>query len=191
MSDTLFQTAIAEILKRHGTDVTNEPIRLRNLLRDYCASDKCRREVNVTVQCAKSGFIDEMLKADEIAPPAARLNRIVGILHEDYGIDQALARYVVETWMSLFDDADIQNRLGEFYYFGEGAQPDYKAAVKWSSKAAVQGHAVAQRHLGYCYDEGQGVQQDFAEAVKWYREAAGQGDAGVEADQRNPIQVDY
>ena len=104
MSETTFQTAIAEILVRHGTGVTDDPVRLRNLLRDYCTSESCRREINVTVQFARSGLLRSILGMDKRTPAEVHLNRLVAILHDDYGIDQALARNVVETWMGLFVD---------------------------------------------------------------------------------------
>ena len=58
----------------------------------------------------------------------------------------------------------------------------YEEAVQWYRKAAMQGHAAAQRGLGFCYQNGLGIRQDYAEAVKWYRKAAQQGYATAEND---------
>ena len=197
MSDTLFQTAIADILIRHGIDVTNDPVRLRNLLRDYCTSESCRREINVTVQCARSGLLASMREVDARTPPEARLNRLVGILHEDYGVDQVLARNVIGTWIKLFaylqsilkilrnsnvslnqiGNAEVQNRLGDCFYYGKDIPGDYVEAFKWYRKAADQGYATAQSNLGWMYANGRGVPKDEALACEWYRQAADQGDA--------------
>ena len=49
-------------------------------------------------------------------------------------------------------------------------------AVELYTKAAEQGHAVAQFNLGKCYYDGEGVEQDMQKAVEWYTKAAEQGD---------------
>ena len=69
-------------------------------------------------------------------------------------------------------DPGAQFSLGECYY--HGAQ-DYKQAVYWYSKAAEQGHALAQYNLGYYYREGYGVSQDLEQAICWYSKSAEQG----------------
>lgn len=63
------------------------------------------------------------------------------------------------------------------YQYGAGVEQDYREAVRWYRKSAVQGVAVSQVILGRMYDIGEGVEQDYKEAVKWYRKAAEQGDA--------------
>ena len=105
MSENLFQTAFAEILERHGADVTDNPVRLRNLLRDYCTSEQCRREINVTVMCAKNGLLALIREPDDRTPHAARLNRFVTILQDDYGIELSLAQHVVGIWMDPFTNS--------------------------------------------------------------------------------------
>ena len=44
-------------------------------------------------------------------------------------------------------DASAQYNLGVMYYKGAGVPKDTSAAVAWFRKAAVQGHATAQRAL--------------------------------------------
>ena len=57
----------------------------------------------------------------------------------------------------------------------KGVLQDYEEAVKWYTKAAEQGHEMAQLKLGNVYRDGKGVLQDYEEAVKWYTKAAEQG----------------
>ena len=45
-------------------------------------------------------------------------------------------------------DATAEYNLGSMYYKGEGVIKDYKEAVKWFTKAAEQGFAMAQFTLG-------------------------------------------
>jgi|GEM_PF-3448516 len=174
--------------------VSADPLRLRNLLRDYCTSEKCRREISVTVQCARNGLLAQLQEVDQQTPLEAYLNRLTNILHEDYGVDQLLARSIIETWVKLFgnhqrflgilcennlslnqiEDADTQNKIGECYHDSVQEQQDYTEAIKWYRKAADQNYANAQYNLGACYANGTGVAKDDAEAVKWYRKAAEQ-----------------
>ncbi len=70
--------------------------------------------------------------------------------------------------------------LGWKYQSGRGIAQDDVEAVKWSRKAAEQGHAAAQNNLGWMYGNGRGVAQDDVEAVKWYRKAAEQGYADAQ-----------
>ena len=68
-----------------------------------------------------------------------------------------------------------QTNLGSLYKIGSGVQLDYREAVKWYRKAAVQKYARAQTYLGQMYEQGLGVDKDLQLAVKWYKEAAAQG----------------
>lgn len=93
--------------------------------------------------------------------------------------------------------------LGEMYYFGIGARPDFATAVKWYREAAAKGHqgaedrlkertlrlfckaseqcdAKSQLALGWMYSHGKDVRQDYGEALKWYSMAAEQGNAVAE-----------
>ena len=45
---------------------------------------------------------------------------------------------------------------------GLGVPRDQTQAAAWYSKAADQGHPVAQYNLGVIYERGQGVTQDYA-----------------------------
>ena len=73
-----------------------------------------------------------------------------------------------------------QNSLGCRYTHGEGVKQNYKEAVTWYRKAAVQGNASAQFNLGDTYRKGEGVKQDRKKAATWYRRAAEQGDAAAQ-----------
>jgi TPR repeat protein len=41
---------------------------------------------------------------------------------------------------------------------------DYTEAIKWYSKAAAHGHALAEANLGLLYEMGWGVPQDYSQA---------------------------
>ena len=73
-----------------------------------------------------------------------------------------------------------QNKVGEFYFHGDGVPQDFAKAIEWFQKAAEQGNAEAENNLGCMYEKGNGVTQDYAKAVEWYKKAAEQGYAEAE-----------
>jgi TPR repeat protein len=53
---------------------------------------------------------------------------------------------------------------------------DKAAAIRWYTKAALQGEPRAQTLLGLAYSTGDGAPQSFGEAFTWFTRAAEQGD---------------
>lgn len=76
-----------------------------------------------------------------------------------------------------------QSKLGNYYYEGNGIEPNLEEAIKWLKKAAENGERLAQLELGEIYKNDVEFEiPDFAvqpepyrEAVKWFRKAAEQG----------------
>jgi TPR repeat protein len=66
-------------------------------------------------------------------------------------------------------------------YVYDGLPQDYTEAVKWYTKAAEQGHSLAQRNLGLMYYKGQGVPQNYEQAYIWSSLAAAQSPAPEDA----------
>lgn len=75
--------------------------------------------------------------------------------------------------------APAQYQLGEKYFTGNGAAPDYPKAKRWYLAAARQGHGLSQLRLGFLYAEAHftGLKPDYTEAEKWFLKASEQ-DAG-------------
>ena len=90
----------------------------------------------------------------------------------------------LEVWMSENADRFItkaeegnaiaQCDTGWMFQYGKGRPQDYREAVSWYRKSAMQGYARAQNILGVMYQDGMGVEQSYEEAVRWYRKAADQ-----------------
>lgn len=74
-------------------------------------------------------------------------------------------------------NVDAEYLLGLMYYMGHGVPQDYKQALIWHRKAALQGKADSQYVVGAMYYTGNAVIQDRKEAVVWFRKAAEQGHA--------------
>ncbi len=74
-------------------------------------------------------------------------------------------------------NADAEHLLGLMYYMGRGVPQDYKQALEWHRKAALQGKADAQYVVGAMYYTGNAVIQDHKQAIVWFRKAAEQGHA--------------
>lgn len=70
-------------------------------------------------------------------------------------------------------DRDAQARLGERYYKGtEGLLQDYSKALKFTSKAAMNGSTLAQELLAEMYSRGVGVKANEVMAYAWNNVAA-------------------
>lgn len=71
-------------------------------------------------------------------------------------------------------DANAQWLLGQPLVMGTLEAADGAQAVRWLTRAAEQGHGLAQRDLGLLYELGRGVDQDAREAYFWYSLASRQ-----------------
>lgn len=71
-------------------------------------------------------------------------------------------------------DVIAQLVLGVAYESGNSVKQDYKKAIMWYEKAAIQGNANAQYSLGMMYGKGQGTKQDYNKAFKWIKKSADQ-----------------
>ena len=78
---------------------------------------------------------------------------------------------------ALQGDENAAYLLGTMYQTGSGVSPDCDKALKWTEKAALQGHTLAQSHLGMMYSKGCGekVSKNLFEAYYWTALAAKQG----------------
>ncbi|KAF9430916.1 hypothetical protein BGZ76_000649 [Entomortierella beljakovae] len=69
--------------------------------------------------------------------------------------------------------ADSQYDIGTIY---DLFHLDWKGAIEWYHKAAIQGHARAQQRMGYHYYLGYGVKSNNSLAKRWYFKAAEQNE---------------
>lgn len=90
-------------------------------------------------------------------------------------------------------DAGAQFWLGEAYEQGLlGNAPDFRAALEWLRKSAVQGNPDAQNEVGRMYEKGEGVTRDYVAAAAWYRKAAEHvPDLGGASQGRNNLAMLY
>jgi len=64
---------------------------------------------------------------------------------------------------------------------GQGVPQDFVKAFEWSSKAANQDDAIAQRNVGTLYENGSGMgKPDYTKAAAWYAKSAAQGFSGAQ-----------
>ena len=85
----------------------------------------------------------------------------------------------------LSRNADAQFSLGELYFHGRGVPSSYGLAIEWYTKAANQGHPVAQYFLGQINKEGWGVTENQIEAYKWLMLANRQANRVIAHNDRN------
>jgi hypothetical protein len=72
-----------------------------------------------------------------------------------------------------YGDTEAQVRLG-LMYMRTSSGEHCENAVRWFSKAALQGDAKGQRHMGDMFLKGLGVPRDHKAATYWYSKAAEQ-----------------
>lgn len=68
------------------------------------------------------------------------------------------------------------------YEHGQGVGQDIGKAFDWYSKAAEQGHMLAQHSLGHLYEEGKGVERSPKTALEWYRRSLESGNEEARED---------
>ena len=74
--------------------------------------------------------------------------------------------------------AKAEYRLGLLYFYGRGVSKNYKLAVKWLLKAALQDYIPASYQLGGMYYQGLNIEQNYNEARKWFYRGAMRDDLG-------------
>ena len=89
-----------------------------------------------------------------------------------WGLETAQVRNEAEQ-----GDENAAYFLGVMYKIGSGVSSDCDKALKWTEKAALQGHTLAQSHLGMMYSKGCGEKgkKNLFEAYYWTALAAKQG----------------
>jgi TPR repeat protein len=117
----------------------------------------------------------------------------IGLMHENGKAVKQDSKQAVHWYLKAAEQGNVmaQFNLGTMYENGaiewpqyglddtndtsSGVPLDYKKAMYWYRKAAVQGYAQAQNSVGVMYINGQGVNKDIKQGVDWYRKAAEQG----------------
>ena len=84
-----------ELVQVHGAGVVKESRRMKGLLLDNC---RYGRDVRLLLQALEAGVPVQLLEQKGTAPEGALLSNLRKRLHEDYGMDQRLARWAVESW---------------------------------------------------------------------------------------------
>jgi hypothetical protein len=72
-------------------------------------------------------------------------------------------------------DPEAQYLLAYSLQTGQVVEQDYKKAVEWYTRSALQGYMPAQHNLGVLYMNGEGVDQDDEKAYVWALLAARNG----------------
>ena len=95
---------------------------------------------------------------------------------------QSMTDDVYKGWLSAVNtaakqgNAEAEFRLGVEFSRGKY----YQDAILWLTKAATQGHALAQSLLGHMYLTGEQIPKDYAKALMWLTKAAEQGNVDAQ-----------
>src|SRR3954447_13152999 len=101
MSSSEVSPSLAEILAGYidasAGMIATDAARCRATLLDLGTVE--RRTVNVLTTVVQSGASREMLRAVQAGRPVVRVERYVGVLQRDYGLDGDDAKWAVSVWM--------------------------------------------------------------------------------------------
>jgi TPR repeat protein len=99
----------------------------------------------------------------------------LGYIYDQSNDDEKAVHWYSEAARQNHPDGEFG--LGEMYAKGEGVDQDVELAVEMYMRAAVNGHAQAQRVLANAYEHGAlGREVSRAEALRWLTLAANSGD---------------
>lgn len=99
----------------------------------------------------------------------------LGYIYDQSNDDEKAVHWYREAAAQQHPDGEFG--LGEMYAKGEGVDQDFEIAVEMYMRAAVNGHAQAQRVLANAYEHGAlGREVSRAEALRWLTLAANGGD---------------
>jgi TPR repeat protein len=95
---------------------------------------------------------------------------------------QSMTNDAYTDWLTVVVAAAKQGNAEAQYRFGrELARAEkYQDAVGWLTKAATQGHVLAQTILGNFYLTGDQIPKDYAKALMWNTKAAEQGNVDAQ-----------
>jgi TPR repeat protein len=99
----------------------------------------------------------------------------LGYIYDQSNDDEKAVHWYREAAQQNHPDGEFG--LGEMYAKGEGVDQDFEIAVEMYMRAAVNGHAQAQRVLANAYEHGTLAREvSRAEALRWLTLAANNGD---------------
>lgn len=94
MQDSVRET-LAELIRKYGTSLVDDPRKLEGLLRDLCGEHQL--EINALIGALKQKVATDLLNSTGV-PYATLAARIVKRLEDNLGLRNDLARWAVESW---------------------------------------------------------------------------------------------
>lgn len=129
-----------------------------------------------------AGLVPTSVAAQTSAPPPASSLSPEDALRIPEDSVQSMTDDVYKGWLSAVysaaqqGNAEAQHRVAvEFLRVKR-----YQDAVLWLTKAATQGHVLAQELLGAMYLSGEQIPKDYAQALMWLTKAAEQGNVDAQ-----------
>jgi hypothetical protein len=87
---------LGDLVEKFGADLSEDPLRLEALLRDYAGT--YRREIAVLVGAAREGVPRELRDPHVSMPPALRVGRLEKRLEDNLGLSSEASKWAVEAW---------------------------------------------------------------------------------------------
>src|SRR5208283_2284983 len=92
----LSRQKLRELVARYGRSLCDDPLRCEGLLRDFCGQN--RAEIFALSQAVRQGIPSQLITSSGQLPPEVFLGRFSKCLEEECGMEDAIARWTVESW---------------------------------------------------------------------------------------------
>jgi sugar lactone lactonase YvrE len=90
------RATLADLLRRYGPSLREDPRRTEALLRDLCGDD--RREISVILGAMRERVPNDLLGSQHGVPKGILISRLVKRLEDNQGLSPPAARWAVESW---------------------------------------------------------------------------------------------
>lgn len=87
---------LCRLIEEHGLALCDDPMRFRNLLRDYCG--QYRREINVLTAALQERIPKDLLSVSASIPKQASIMRLAKRLQDDLAMEEEAAKWAVQSW---------------------------------------------------------------------------------------------
>lgn len=134
---------------------------------------------------ANGDYASSLLLHEEVAERGMEIAQANSAVLYDHGlgilelcpIDQDVSlwrhRKALKWWKWSADQGNIEGyvKVGDYYYYGMGTEPQMDKSVRMYRKAADALNAQANFNLGYMHEMGKGLPQDYYLAKRYYDSA--------------------
>jgi hypothetical protein len=97
------------IMKEYGEEIYTQPVRLENLLKDFCP--ECKKEIFSMVSTVKIGIPKELKDSNKV--DVFLINRLIARIVDELGFPEINAKACVNAWIYVFDMVGVDSECSK------------------------------------------------------------------------------